>query len=655
MHKAKDLMNLFEYQKAIDLYKGHFKVVAPKISDMRNLAECYIQVNNTKDALEWMGKIASSDSSTADDIIKYAKLLKTEGQYDEAITQYKRYKASTPSKSAEVDQLVQACEKSKEWIANPRKIDITNVTYLNSANCDFGLMPANNFGYFFASDRNVISETPEKNYGWTGNPYLKIFYISGNENKEPTGNVKAVNDLNFNYHNGPAIYNEKQQITYFTRTNMVRVKKKPVNPDPTSWWERSTTTDYTNRLEIYSAQYANNQWTDIKPFPYNKPEEYSVGHPAISSDGQIMYFVSDVPGGFGETDIYYCKKEFNTWSTPKNAGSTINTAGREFFPFLDENGTLYFSSDGHPGMGGLDIFSSTGSESQWTEPKNLKSPVNSPKDDFSIYFTEAGKSGYFSSNRDGGKGEDDIYRFEVQTTKLVLAITTKEKLPDSTTVLLGDVDLTILNQADSSPLLYVVGPLGKYYATPVCNSEYKIKGMKQGYFTSYENVKVKCLLDQDTVYAELILNPISLGKPIVLRNIYYDFDKWYIRPDAAVELDKVVKIMVENPSIIVELGSHTDCRGSNKYNEVLSQKRAESAVEYIISRGIEKNRITAKGYGENVLLNKCKDGVKCTEEEHQFNRRTEFKVTGFIKGTGNVDIKSEKGTNIIVNPKPGTN
>lgn len=632
LQKAQDLMAVYDYPKAIDMYTTHFKANTPGVTDLRNLADCYLKINETKPALECMTKVVSSGSATAGDVLLYASLLKTEGRYAEAIDQYESYKEMVPEKSEATDLLIHACEQSMQWIANPEYFDVTNLANINTENSDFGLFPAND-GFLLTSDRKNLStgNSAEELYNWTGNPYLKAYYIPANESKQPEGAIKIVNDLNYKYHNSPGVYNWKDNLIYFTRTKMVRVKKKPINPDPTSWYDRSTAADYTNRLEIFTAKYKNGNWSDITAFEYNRAEDYSVGHPAISPDGKVLYFVSDMPGGYGETDIYYCLKRYDkSWSAPKNAGPIINTPGKEVFPYMDGEGTLYFSSDGQAGMGGLDIFSAQGSKDKWLIPENLRSPINSSKDDFSIYYTETGKSGYLSSNRDGGKGNDDIYRFVASPpVNLILAIVTKELFDDNSTAVLKNVNLDISNTADNSPLPFISGIPGYFYAIAGCNEEYEISGSVDGFFASSQTVKTACVTKHDTVFVELLFKRIVINKPIVLRNIYYDFDKWNIRPDAAIELDKLVTLLVDNPDIKIELGSHTDCRGSDEYNRVLSQKRAESAVNYIVSKGIDKNRITAKGYGESVLVNQCSNNVECTDEEHQMNRRTEFKVTSY--------------------------
>ena len=641
LQKAQQLKSNYDYAKAIVMYNDYFKTAATTIDDARSMVTCYMNIGNTQLAEEWLVKVISYSGHTPNDVLNYANVLKTNGKYLEAITQYENYSKMEPTlkdlelnKLNKIEDMIASCEKSIEWIAKPDSFDIENATMFNTEYSDFGLTEFGN-GYIFSSDRKVPNKEYSDNdlFGWTGNPYLKLYLISGVKDNEPSTNAVEIPDLNNKYQNGASVYDAKNNIIYFTRTKMVKVGRHPLNVDPTSWYDYSSYKDYIDRWEIYSAHYENGQWKDIKAFEYNDPGKYSVGHPALSPDGSILYFASDMPGGFGGTDLYYCvKQKDGNWSVPKNCGNKINTAGKEAFPTIDKEGTLYFSSDGLPGMGGLDIFSSTGSMDNWSEPVNLKYPINSSKDDFFIYFTETGKSGYFSSNRDGGKGSDDIYYFSPTPpapipTTLVIAGIIKEKDENGLITALKDANVKVENKTTTSTVSLVSNFEGKFYTKAYCNDPYEITALKDGYFTKSQSVVSKCVTMHDTVFVELVLDKIVINKPIVMKNIYYDFDKWNIRPDAANELDKLVNILLMNPKIVIELGSHTDSRGSTEYNQVLSQKRAESAVAYIISKGINAGRISAKGYGKSVPVNKCVDGVSCTEEEYQLNRRTEFKVT----------------------------
>jgi len=420
---------------------------------------------------------------------------------------------------------------------------------------------------------------------------------------------------------------------FFTRTNMVLVKQKNVNVDPTSWVRKPMTDEYINRLEIFSAKRDGSNWTDVKPFEYNKVSEYSVGHPALSPDGQILYFVSDKPGGQGQTDIYYTERQPDgSWGQPMNAGPTINTVGKEMFPAFDNAGNLYFSSDTHLGFGGLDVFRTRGSRSTWAKPENMRAPLNSPRDDFGMTFmlnSQGEQVGYFSSNRESNNGTDDIYSFKL-LSNAVLLVTTLERVQTpgkrSVTQPLPDVRLSLARQGASDSIFAFSDANGEYSYGVMKGRTYELAGSKLGYLTQTATVQIDTTSLADTTRVTLIFDKSAINTTIAMENIYYDLDKWNIRPDAATELDKLVRVLQANPSIKIELASHTDSREGHGYNQLLSERRAQSAVEYLVKQGIPRNRLTWRGYGETRLVNGCADGVECTEQQHQMNRRTEFTI-----------------------------
>jgi outer membrane protein OmpA-like peptidoglycan-associated protein/tetratricopeptide (TPR) repeat protein len=628
--KAEQEMQKFEYVKAIDMYLKHFEKHAPNDADIRNISLCYMKINDTKHAVEWLSKISESEDANAEDVMIYAGLLKSEGKYENAILQYRKLKQIAPQKSQMADKHIAMCEKSINWMEAEQEFSITNEIAFNSTNSDFGLVPFGD-GFLLTSDRVPENRIPAKGstYEWTGNPYLKLYKLDTGENGE-LENLSMISELNHDYHNGPGFYDAKASTLYFTRTKLVKQKTKPKNPDPTAWFQEDAGI-YTNRLEIYTADYVDGKWQNISEFEHNDASRYSSGHPVLSPDGTTLYFVSDMADGYGESDIYYCEKqETGEWGEPQNAGSLINTAGKELFPSFDTDGTFYFASNGHPGMGGLDMFSSEGSKTSWSEPENLRYPINSPKDDFAIHFTEAGIAGYFASNRNGGQGSDDIYSFEYSPppSELILAVTSHEKPEKGSLKKLPGIKVQYqLIGSEKENTVPETSP-GVYHTRIDCNESYRVTGTNPDYFSQAKEITTECKTQNDTVFVDLVFEKIVIDKPIVIENIYYDYNKWNIRDDAAVELDKIVTLLEDNPRIIIELGSHTDSRGTKAYNENLSQLRAESAVDYIISEGISEDRITAKGYGEYELVNECSDGVQCTEEQHQMNRRTEFKVIG---------------------------
>lgn len=626
--KAREFKDNFQYSNALNLYATHFKSTVPrKADDIRDIAHCYLMMNDLDAAQQWLSRINGLSVYSPVEMLDYANALKSTGDYDNAVAQFRRYADFFPERAQKVPDWIESCKQAKVWIANPLSFEIINVESINSENSDFGLIPYRN-GYIFSSDRTLENKdyNTKEIFGWTGNPYLKIFSIStiyeDNISAEPT----ETEGINSTFHNGPGVFDPSSNRIYYTLTKMQKFDPLPTNSDPTDWEEIPSAEKYINRLEIYSAKLTkDNTWEDVQPFEYNNVEKYSVGHPCLSADGKILYFVSNMPGGFGNSDIYYTILQPNgKWSAPVNAGNIINTEGKEAFPVLDKNGTFYFSSDRHSGLGGLDIFESYGSKNQWSEPENLTYPINSPRDDFLPYFTVPGISGYLSSNRDGGKGEDDIYYF---SKKIMIVVNTKTRNNNNVLIPLNEVTLKMEDLVKDDILEKVTDKNGIFSLEADCGSVYDIRGLKEGYFQQAKSVQTSCSRKNDTMYVELILDKIVENKSYVLENIYYDFDKWNIRPDAAIELDKLVTVLNENPTIDIELGSHTDSRGTNQYNESLSQKRAESAVAYIISKGIISKRITAKGYGESKLRNLCSDGKICTDDEHQLNRRTEFTVT----------------------------
>ncbi len=715
LQKAQAAAANYEYSKAIDLYLDCFNTTPAKPEEIRALVNCYSMVEDTKSAESWMAKLVSNDSaSTNADILAYAKLLKSNGKYDEAKKEFLKYIEREPTDKGKVTKWVASCRNAINKMSDDSIFyGVKNVSVLNSKNSEFGLIRVGS-GFIFTSDRYTKGMGNNTICEWTGNPYYKLYSVNGNIDGTLSSDPLLIDSLNSSYHNGQATYDSIHKMIYFTRTKMIRVNEEPINSDPTYFHNNWDLSGYENRLEIYSATYDNGQWGNVKPFDYNN-SQYSVGHPALSPDGKILYFVSDMPGGFGGDDIYYCEALPNgKWGAPVNAGNVINTEGKEVFPYVDKDGTFYFASDNPSGMGGLDIYYAKGSKNKWSKPVNLGYPINSSKDDFSILMTDPGKSGYFSSNRDGGNGADDIYNFSlIQNKKRILSVKTFELLTDNSLVELKNVQVTIsndklkYNNSKTSvngkvfdvidlpylidlPSTYVVSmkktgyypksktvkvkrtdgdtvyvdlitrkaerlvftgkilekvekhvnllisdasvgikneeknkldslksdSTGKFSFNLNFNNSYIFTVVKDGYYTQTKQITAKYNAGDDsltietvsygmnnnvlansrtsevipladTINNEIFLNKIVINQSILINNIYYDFNKWDIRPDAAVELDKIVEILKKNPNISIELSSHTDSRGSDFINNKLSQERADAAANYIISNGIE--------------------------------------------------------------------
>lgn len=627
--KADRLYNAFNYTKAIPYYeKLASKNNKHAAYAMHRLGDSYRLTGNFEEAARWYSNAIAIDTTCPDVYFNYGQSLRSIGKYEEAAAIFRKYAQLKPG-DPRGKLFAQYSLEVNKWEEPEFDYELLNAESLNTPYADFSPVYGKD-GVIFTSDR--MARAGAKRYGWTGAYYLDLFSAplkkeAGKDFPTPGSPSLYAASLSQPYHDGPASFSSDFNTIYFTR-----VTRKSGELDSTRY--------YTNKLKIYSSKSeADNKWSNPEPF-YLNSEAYSVGHPALTKDGKTLYFVSDMPGGHGGTDIYRVKQTDNGWGPAENLGETINTFGNEMFPYIHEDKVLYFSSDGLPGLGSLDVFKSTIGEGTFSKPVNLNAPVNSPADDFGIVINANGKEGMISSNRAGGKGEDDIY-----------LITIKERLPDSVLIagyvkdkasleVLANSTVFAYNLKTNEVLVLKTDEKGYYEMWGKPGTSYSIKGMKNGFSADCLNLaiepktKVKGVDNRD-----LLLGKYAVDQIFRLENIYYDFDKWNIRSDAAVELDKVVAFLNDNPDIIVELGSHTDSRGSFKYNERLSDRRATSAVEYIIKTGISSKRITAKGYGEKQLVNRCSDGVECSEAEHQDNRRTEVKITGMAKPD---DLKAQQ-------------
>ncbi|MFC5271053.1 OmpA family protein [Adhaeribacter terreus] len=629
---ADRLYDEMAFAQATEAYKKLLDKNEPSLEIIQRIAHGYRLMNVSKEAEFWYAQVLAFPGAASINTFFYAEAARRNGNYEKAKQLYLQYGNQVKSDQAMAMKLAYACDQAQYWTKNPQPVALTAETF-NSTNSDFSPVFYKN-GIVFTSDREKQEKGADNEiYAWTGKPYLQLYYLEKDKDKN-WGKVQPLPEpVNSTYHNGAAVFSADGNTVFYTRTNKEKYKKKKVNTDPTSWANPPLKDAPVSRLEIYISQFKNNEWTKPKPFAYNKPREYSVGHPALSPNGNILYFASDMPGGFGETDLYYCTKEADgSWSKPVNCGNVVNTVGKECFPTLAPDGTLHFSSDGHLGMGGLDLFSAKGTKAKWQAVTNLETPFNSGGDDFGIIFDPEGKgeTGYFSSNRGSESGTDDIYSFKSSRVPCTLAGLTVEqpeaKQAQTEGKPLSNVTLRLYRAGDTTALVSYSDKDGKFSFPIQGGVKYIVKGSKEGYLTKSVEVMPECQSVLDLAKLALTLNKNKVNSSYIVENIYYDLDKSEIRPDAARELDKLVVMLQDNPEVKIELSSHTDSRQTDHYNQMLSQLRADAAVKYIISRGIDYRRITAKGYGESQLRNRCKDGVNCSEDEHQLNRRTEFKL-----------------------------
>ena len=612
--RADKLFDEFQYAKAAVIYAKLNDVKTPKLKDMERLAVCYEKMNKYKDAEIWYARVVENKESNPDNLIHYGEILKANELYAKAKKQLQLY-AKVTGKIERVSVAIAGCDSAQLWMNNPTKYKIKNEAGVNTENSEFGIFPIAGKAYYTGEPANA---SIDKQYGWTGNSFLKVFTATRSANNLLTNPEIASNDINREaYHIGPITANKAGDMYFITRT--YPGKKGVIKRDDRGVY-------LTNNMELYFQANVYGKWQQPIPFAYNNVKQYSVGHAAISPDGKVLYYVCDMAGGEGGTDIWYCElQEDGSWSPPQNCGPSINTKGDELFPTIASDGTLYYSTNGLPGMGGLDIFRAKGAKDQWTKPLNMRFPINSAGDDFSFTINDTKTAGYLSSNRKNGKGSDDIYSFTIPKPKVnhfikgtVLHKQTRQRIADASVTLSNDGN-TVAKQnskLDGTVLFQVDDP-----------SIYNVEATKDTYYGDSVNVKVRASEISDTARVTLYLDQLfEKGKTIRIENIHYNFNKDDIRADAAIILDKLVRAMHDNPTLKIELASHTDSRGTTEYNQNLSQRRAQSAVNYIVSKGISRDRMVAHGYGESRLLNRCKDGVECTDDEHQANRRTEFTV-----------------------------
>ncbi|MCV9387964.1 OmpA family protein [Reichenbachiella ulvae] len=605
-----------EYSTAIHQYKRALKKDDP-VSNYK-LAEAYRHSNKIKKAEPYYKAAIDNGIEEEQAYYYYAQALKSNKKEEEAKKVLEDYLANKGEQEEVVLWAQRELDNLNRMEEVRSKVSYFRVKNLDDINTEFAeYSPVYNNGYlYFTSNRDG-----GKTYKGTGTPFTDIYRVRTRgakvdiETLQPLDEI--INDPNIN--EGSITMSENGRTYIFAKAN-------------------SGKANGTEEVNLYFTRYRNGRWSEPRPISVNKREAWD-STPALSPDGTTLYFSSNREGGYGGLDIYTATlNRRGRWVDVRNMGPEINTPGNEIFPYVGGTGVLYFSSDGHPGFGGLDLFEATRNSGK-VVMENLGQPMNSAGDDFGLFLFNPSR-GFFTSNRKGGKGDDDIYTFvnddpNLKIVNYYLTGTTLtpnqtgelEPLPNTKVVLVDEEDgiiAEVFTEAD-----------GKYRFRVFPEENYNLIAEKENYFTtridfstigkSLDKKKLEEMVTNVEFQQDLPLNQIVIEKPIVLNNIYYDLDKADIKPEAAKELDKLVTIMKDNPEITIELSSHTDARADHDYNMNLSQRRAESAVKYIISNGIESKRLVAKGYGETKLI--IEDAE--TEIEHQQNRRTEFKVTKY--------------------------
>ena len=578
----------------------------PSPEVIEKLANAFYFNSEMEEASKWYEKLTSlSDQSNPENYFRYAQALKAIGNYKKADEAFRTFATLNPDDSRGT-KFLNTTDYLETIAAMSQDFELQNLD-INTKFSDFGAS-LHNDKLVFASSRDQNG----KIYSWNAQPFLDLFELDAEGNTQ-----EVAGDINTKYHESSTSYTKDGTTVYFTRNNYYNGKFKKNSED-------------THALKIYKATLVDGKWTDIVPMPFNN-DEYSVAHPALSLDEKQLYFASDMPGTKGMSDIFVVDiNEDGTYGAPLNLGPNVNTEGRENFPFVSDKGILYFSSDGHLGLGGLDVFMIETQNIKSGIIKNIGKPINSPKDDFAYIIDESAKKGYISSNRAGGKGDDDIYSFKIPDCEFDVTGTVVNK---RTNEILANAKVTI-KDANNNVLKTVTSDAeGKFQCTLSCKEQtYIVEAQKEKFKDDFTDFTVTADSENKLKLAlALEPNAAKIGTDLALllnlNPIYFDYDKSFIRPDAELELAKVIKYMQEYPSVKIDVRSHTDSRGRDAYNLSLSQRRNASTKAYIINKGgISSDRISGKGYGETRLTNRCSNGVKCSKAEHQDNRRSEFIV-----------------------------
>jgi outer membrane protein OmpA-like peptidoglycan-associated protein/tetratricopeptide (TPR) repeat protein len=617
IEKGNEKFEAYSFSPAIDIYKKVLDKGYVSADLLRKLGNSYYYNADYKDASDTYKRLVSdfTDEVTAEDYFKYAQTLKTLGDYDTS--------SSIMSKFIEItkgDGRATAFNEDRDFMAeikeNSDRYKLGPFEY-NSSYSDF----APSFykeGLIFSSDRDT-GNFARYRHTWNAKDFLDLYEV--NVDSSSFNNVKKLSEIiNTRLHESTSAITKDGETLYFTRNNFVEGKyikdEKGII-----------------RLKIFRAELMEDgTWGEVEELPFNS-NAYSVANPALSPDEKFLYFASDMPGTLGESDLFMVAINTDrTFGPPQNLGPNINTEARETFPYVTSGEILYFSSDGHPGLGGLDVFATKIKRQDFTgKVLNVGEPVNSNSDDFTFIFNEELRTGYVASNRAEGMGADDIYSL-IESRPLVFDCiqqvtgTVRDKITNQ--VLVG-ATVKVIDENNEELLTTITDSEGTYSLELDCNKGNFVRALMEGYipFEEYIGVSdgkpkiIDFYLERDRITAGF---GDDLAKLLQLSTIYFDFDKYNIRKDSEVEIEKVIAAMEKYPSLKLKVNSHTDSRGPAAYNLWLSQKRAESTVNYMIKNGISQDRLLSEGFGEMKLLNECSDGVKCTSLQHDINRRSEF-------------------------------
>ena len=622
---AEEKQRIGEYYEAAAIYRKVYTKTSPKKRDLRGyiayrMAECNRLINNTAKATSAYMNAIRYDYPDSTVYLRMGQMLQKTGRYPEAIKNYDIYMENDPSNLLAINS-IQGCELAPGWKKNPTRYEVRRMDKFNSRRGEFSPMLAGDKydQLYFASSRSKDKDA--KVSAITGQNNNNLFLVKQDEKGAWLAPVELEDEVNTEYDEGTPSFSPDGNTMYYTYC-----AQDPEGP---------------RTAEIYISTRSSAKWGKGTRATIVKDSVTALGHPSISPDGKYLYFVSDAVGGFGGKDIFRARVAGNDFGPMENLGEEINTPGDEMFPYVRDSVTLYFASNGHPGMGGLDLFKATQDSTGKWNVENLGAPINSMADDFGITFAGKEERGFFCSNRNDARGYDHIYSFERPTITIFIEgiVNDVDEYPieDATVRIVGKDGLNVKVPVKKD---------GTYRVELERDIRYVMMASARGYLNQNYELHTGPEEKNETYIVDFFLSPIS--KPVVIDNIFYDFDKATLRPESKKALDEMIKMLNDNPNVTIELGAHTDRKGTDQYNERLAQRRAQSVVDYLIAGGIEAARLEAKGYGESVpkTINKkmakqfdfLKEGDVLTEEfilalppeqqeiADQINRRTEFKV-----------------------------
>ena len=622
---AEEKQRIGEYYEAAAIYRKVYTKTSPKKRDLRGyiayrMAECNRLINNTAKATSAYMNAIRYDYPDSTVYLRMGQMLQKTGRYPEAIKNYDIYMENDPSNLLAING-IQGCDLAPGWKKNPTRYEVRRMDKFNSRRGEFSPMLAGDKydQLYFASSRSKDKDA--KVSAITGQNNNNLFLVKQDEKGAWLAPVELEDEVNTEYDEGTPSFSPDGNTMYYTYC-----AQDPEGP---------------RTAEIYISTRSSAKWGKGTRATIVKDSVTALGHPSISPDGKYLYFVSDAVGGFGGKDIFRARVAGNDFGPMENLGEEINTPGDEMFPYVRDSVTLYFASNGHPGMGGLDLFKATQDSTGKWKVENLGAPINSMGDDFGITFAGKEERGFFCSNRNDARGYDHIYSFELPTITIFIEgiVNDVDEYPieDATVRIVGKDGLNVKVPVKKD---------GTYRVELERDIRYVMMASARGYLNQNYELHTGPEEKNETYIVDFFLSPIS--KPVVIDNIFYDFDKATLRPESKKALDEMIKMLNDNPNVTIELGAHTDRKGTDQYNERLAQRRAQSVVDYLIAGGIEAARLEAKGYGESVpkTINKkmakqfdfLKEGDVLTEEfilalppeqqeiADQINRRTEFKV-----------------------------